>query len=325
MSPRGAVFRNGMKAAAKTILAAERILIVCHRRPDGDAIGSLLALGLGLLSLDKQVVMVSPDGVPPRYQFLPGSELILKKLAGKVDAAVAVDCGSAEQLGAAARLFKAAPVSVQIDHHDFADRFGMHLVADAAAAAVGEIVYELLLTMKAQITPVIATCLLTAIIVDTGSFRFSNVRSRTFRICADLLDCGADLKYLVDEAYWKKTESTMRLEALCVNQMRFERNGKVVWSYIRQRDFARLNGQVADVDGVADDLRSLEGVKIAALFREDPCGRCRVSLRSATGINVAEVARHFGGGGHFNSAAFWISNTKSERSRVIRVISSVVP
>jgi len=316
---------KNMKLAAEKILAAERILVVSHVRPDGDAVGSLLALGLGLLSLDKQVVMVSPDGIPPRYQFLPGSELILSRLRGKVDLAVAVDCGSIEQLGPLARVFRSTKDTIQIDHHDFADGFCRHLVADTDAAAVGEIIYYFLKLLGVKITPVIATCLLTSIIVDTGSFRFSNVRSATFRICADLLEQGVDLKYLLEEAYWKKTETTMRLEALCVNLMRFERNGKVVWSYVRQNDFKKVSGLLADVDGVADDLRSIEGVKIAVLFRETSDGMCRISLRSAAGINVAKVARHFGGGGHYNSSGCMIMNTRSNRDKVVKVVCGVVP
>jgi len=318
------VFNKNIKLAVRKILSSERTLIASHTNPDGDTIGSLLALGLGLLSIDRQVVMISPDGMPPRYQFLPGSELVLSEVRGPVDLAIAVDCGSDNQLGKLKSVFHKAKYSIQVDHHDFADNFCKLLIADANAAAVGEIVYDILKQLKVKITPVIATCLLTSIIVDTGSFRFSNVRSRTFRICADLLERGVDLKYLIEEAYWKKTETTVRLEAFSFRNMRFERNGRVVWSYIKQTDFKRLNGLLADVDGVADDLRAIEGVKVAVLMRESDNGKCRVSLRSAAGINVAKVAEYFGGGGHYNSSGCEMKNTKANRDKLLKIIFSVV-
>lgn len=317
-------FKKNLIENAKRILAADRILVVSHVHPDGDTIGSLLALGLGLLTVGKRVVMVSPDGIPNRFQFLPGSELVQDHLRGKADVGVAVDCGSIGQLGRFGRVFQGCAQTIQVDHHDFADGFCKHLLVDTEAAAVGEIIYDLLKACGVKITPSIATCLLTSIIVDTGSFRFSNIRSRTFRIAADLLDHGVDLKYLIEEAYWKKTEATVRLESLCFDRMQFEMKGKVVWSVIRQSDLKKLNGMIADVDRVADDLRSIEGVRIAALFREAGNGFCRVSLRSASGINIAKVASHFGGGGHFNAAGCQIKDNPSETRKLIRILSAIV-
>ncbi len=313
-----------MRDAAAQIMKAERILIVSHVNPDGDTIGSLLALGLGLLSIDKSVVMVSPDAMPARYSFLPGSELVLDHMRGKADLAIAVDCGSLKQLGRFGKVFKQVKNSYQIDHHDFADSFCKHLIADANAAAVGEIIYDLLKVLEVEITPVIATCILTSIIVDTGSFRFSNIRPRTFRICADLLDRGVDLKYLIEEAYWKKTESTVRLEALSVTNMKFECNGKLVWSHVKQAHFKKFNGDLADVDGVADDLRAIDGVKVAVVFREEARGMCRVSIRSAAGINVAKIAQSFGGGGHHNSAGCRITNSKVRINKLIQMLSHII-
>lgn len=315
---------KNIRIAAQKIHAADRILISSHVHPDGDTMGSLLALGLGLLSIDKNVVMVSPDGIPPRYRFLPGTELVLDHWEGKAGLAIAVDCGTIRQLGKFAKTFGQAADTIQIDHHDFADVFGKLLVADHSAAAVGEIIFDLLKALEIKVTPMIATCLLTSIIVDTGAFRFANVRSRTFRICADLLDRGVDLKYLLEEAYWKKSETTVKLEAVSVGRMKFERNGRVVWSYVPQTEFKRVHGVTSDVDGVADDLRSIDGVKIAALMRENEDGTCRVSLRSEAGINVARIAQVFGGGGHFNSAGCHMKNTKANRDKLVRILCGVV-
>ncbi len=315
---------TSIRTTAHKILSADRILISSHVHPDGDTMGSLLALGLGLLSIGKSVVMVSPDGIPPRYRFLPGTELVLDRWDGTVDLAIAVDCGTIRQVGKFAKIFEKTRDTIQIDHHDFADVFGKFLLADPSAAAVGEVIYDLLKELKIKITPMIATCLLTSVIVDTGAFRFANVRSRTFRICADLLDKGVDLKYLLEEAYWKKSETTVKLEAISVGRMKFERNGLVVWSYVPWKSFVRVKGMPSDVDGVADDLRSIDGVKIAALLRENEDGSCRVSLRSEAGINVAKIAQVFGGGGHFNSAGCHMKNTKTNRDKLVKILCSVV-
>jgi bifunctional oligoribonuclease and PAP phosphatase NrnA len=309
-----------LKKAAKAIWDADQILIVSHTHPDGDTLGSQLALGLACLSAGKRAVMVNPDGIPRRYQFLPGSELVLTRYSGKPDVVIAVDCGSLRQTGRFSRYFQKARNTIQLDHHDFGEGFGKILVVEPEASAVGEIVYELLKILKLRVTAAIATCLLTSIIVDTGAFRFSNIRGKTFKICADLITKGVNVKNIVEEAYWKKSIPTIKLEAKSVQNMKFEKGGQVVWTLVRQADFKRLNGMMADVDGAADDLRSIEGVKIAVLMRETGKGTYRVSLRSAIGINVAKVAQEFGGGGHHNAAGCSIKALKTKRDQLIRRI-----
>ncbi len=264
-----------------------------------------------------------PDGVPPRFHFLPGSDLVLSQYKGKPDVAIAVDCGSLKQLGPSVPLFNAAKTTVQIDHHDFGEPFCKIMVVDTEAAAVGEIIYGFLKVLRIKVTPAIATCLLTSIIVDTGSFRFSNVQSRTLQIASDLLKTGVDMKYLIEEAYWKRSLTTARLEAVSVMNMRFEMNGAVVWTVVKQSDFKKENGLIGDADGVTDALRSIEGVKIAALMRETGKGTYRVSLRSGLGINVARIAQVFGGGGHHNAAGCSIRATKKAREDLIRALCRI--
>lgn len=321
---RKALFDRDLKSAADRIRGAETVLIASHVNPDGDTIGSLLALGVGLLHLGKRVVMVSPDGMPARFQFLPASDLVLGDYRGRADVAVAVDCGCFKLLGSVGRAFRSARSTIQIDHHDFGEGFCDILAVDPEAAAVGEIVYDLLKLLGVKITPAIATCLLTSIIVDTGAFRFSNVRSRTFRICADLLEKGVDLKFLIEEAYWKKTLPTIRLEAKSVGNMRFEAGGKVVWTLVRRSQVERAGGMTADLDGAADVLRSIEGVRAAALLREEADGRLRVSLRSGLGVNVARIAQEFGGGGHHHAAGCTIRALASDRERLIELLREAV-
>ncbi len=304
--------------AVRAIRKAKRILIVSHVNPDGDTLGCQLALGLALLHMDKKVTFGNADGCPTRFQFLPGSELIQTVCAGPFDVAIAVDCGSSQQLGALEKVFFKAKTTIQVDHHDFGESFGKIQVLEEEASAVGEIVYELMRALKVEITPPIATCLLTSIIVDTGAFRFSNIRPKTFDICGALVRKGVDLQHLIEESYWKKTRSTARLSGHCVVNSHFSQDGYIAWSTVYQNDFKRFGAKLSDVDAVADDLRSIEGVKIAAVFRENEKGRFRVSLRSRHGINVAVVARNFGGGGHHNSAGCSIKNLESEKQELLK-------
>lgn len=318
-------FSGSMRQAVKAIRSAKKILIVSHVNPDGDTIGCQLALGLALYHLDKKVTLVCQDGVPSRFQFLPGSELIQTSATEIADVAIAVDCGSKMQLGSGIQqAFFRAKTTIQIDHHDFGESFAKILVLEEEASAVGEIVYEVLRALKLEITPPIATCLLTSIIIDTGAFRFSNIRPKTFDICSRLIKTGVDLQHLIEESYWKKTRSTMKLSAHCVLYTEYSDNGAVAWSTVYQKHFKRFKAKLCDVDAVADDLRSIEGVKIAAVFRETETKRFRVSLRSKYGVNVALVAKKFGGGGHHNSAGCSIKGSEKEKTRLIAELESLV-
>ncbi len=315
---------ESIKKTVRLVRKADKVLIVSHVNPDGDTIGCLLALGLALISYGKKVILLSQDGIPSRFQFLPGSELILTETRETADLAIAVDCGSEKQLGTAAKAFFRAKMTLQIDHHDFGSAFGKLQVVEEAAAAVGEIVFELIKALKVEMTPAIATCLLTSIIVDTGSFRFSNIRPKTFDICSALIKKGVDLRYLIEESYWKKSRSTARLSGHCVAGTQFSFDGKIAWSTVTQKDFKRFGAQLSDVDSVADDLRSIEGVKIAAIFRQTPRGSFRVSLRSSDGINVAQVAKQYGGGGHHNSAGCAIRSSEKEKQGLLEKLAGLV-
>lgn len=313
---------ENIQKAVRAIRKAKKIIVASHINPDGDTIGCLLALGLALISSGKRVILLSQDGVPARFQFLPGSELILSNTSETADVSIAVDCGSRKQLGLVQTPFFRSKVTIQIDHHDFGNAFGKIQVLEEDASAVGEIVYELINALPVKITSHIATCLLTSIIVDTGSFRFSNIRSKTFEICSKLIKKGIDLQYLIEESYWKKSRSTAKLSGFCISQAHFSEDGAIAWSIVYQRDFKRFKANLSDVDSVADDLRAIDGVKIAAVLRETDKKHYRVSLRSSHGINVAKVAKLFGGGGHHNAAG--CSVTASEKEKLLQNLSDVL-
>ncbi len=315
-------YELNIQKAVQAIRKAKKILVVSHVNPDGDTLGCLLALGLALLQMGKKATLLSQDGVPTRFQFLPGSELILSETSETADVAIAVDCGSARQMGTAERSFLRAKTTVQVDHHDFGAPFGKIQILENEASAVGEIVYDLIRALKAEITPAIATCLLTSIIIDTGSFRFSNIRAKTFDVCGKLIARGVDLQHLIEEAYWTKTPAMVKLTSHALLNMQSSPEGDVVWAIAYQKDFKRFGAKMSDADTVADDLRSVEGSKIAAVFRETEKGNFRVSLRSKHGINVAVVAKEFGGGGHHNSAGCGIK--PSQKKKLLESLQSLI-
>lgn len=294
------------------IKAAKNILISGHINPDGDSIGSLLSLGLGLKSLKKNVYMLSNDGIPKRYTLLPGAKNILKKFTKPVDLAIAVDCSNKEIMGKTYDVFTKAKDILEIDHHEFRRPFGTLEFIDNKAGAVGELIYILLNNLKVPINKNIGHNLLTSIIVETDSFRLPNVRPFTFEVCTNLIKKNINFYKLVNMVFWSKSKQSVLLTGICLKRCKFIKNNRIVWSIIRKEDFDKVKGKDEDVDPVADEMRSIHGVEIAILFRESQKGEIRVSLRSKGKINVSRIAESYNGGGHFDVAGCSIPNdTKS--------------
>ncbi len=299
---------QGLKQAADHISKAKNIAIACHINPDGDAIGSLLALAEGLKQLDKKVYLLSQDGVPNKYRHLPGANKIVKKLTKNVDLAITVDCSSSKMLGKVYSDIRRARTIIEIDHHQSREEFGDIRVVDPLAAAVGEQIYMLLNRMKVEITERIAQNILTSIIVETNAFRLPNVRPFTFKVCEKMVATGADFHKLVELVFWGRTQQVAILSGICLSRCKFLENRRIVWSIVKKRDFKKVNGKDGDVDAVADEMRAIKDVKIVVLFRERDEKRLRVSLRSKGDINIANLAASYGGGGHYEVAGCSIPN-----------------
>ena len=296
--------------AKKAILQAKTIVISCHINPDGDAIGSLLSLGLGLEALGKKVYMISEDGVPKKYRRLPSAKRIKKTTDKRCDLAISVDCSAKDVLGKNfEKIFKRAKKILEIDHHDFRRPFGDISLIDNGAAAVGEITFTLLGKLNVTITEKIAENILTSIIVETDSFRLPKVRPFTFKACEYLVNKGVNYYKLADMIFWSRSKETAILSGLALSRCKFFKNGKIVWSMIKRKDFEKIKGKEEDVDAVADEMRSIHDVKVTILLREND-NALRVSLRSKGKINVAKLAEHYGGGGHFDVAGCYIPNNK---------------
>jgi len=315
---------DGLEAAKKSIVNSRSIAISGHINPDGDSIGSLLSLGLGLGALGKKVYMISPDGVPDRYRSLPGAGMIIRRLNKPVDLAIAVDCSNKEILGSAYEAFSKTANILEIDHHDFRRPFGNIRMIDKKAAAVGELVYLLLNKLNINFTRQIAQNLMTSIIVETNSFGLPNVRPFTFEVCTKLMNKGINFYKLVDTVFWSKRRESAILSGICLERCKFTKGGRLAWSIIRKKDFRKVGGKDEDVDSVPDSIRAIRNVRVALLLREKSAKTLRVSLRSKEGINVAGIAEHYGGGGHFDVAGCSIPNNVKSVRRFLKQAAELV-
>jgi phosphoesterase RecJ-like protein len=310
--------------AKESILRSKSVVVSGHINPDGDSIGSILSLGLGIERLGKRVHVVSPDGVPRRYKGLPGADRIVRKTPVIPDLAIGVDCGGKELLGSAFETFRKAKTVLEIDHHEFRKPFGDINLVDHNAAAVGELVYILLNEMKISITKDIAQNILTSIIVETNSFRLPNIRPLTFEICAELVDIGVNFYKLVETVFWSRSKAASALLGICLSRCRFLKEEQMVWSVIKKEDFDKVGGKDEDLDPVVDEMRSISKVKVAVLFRERRGNIFRVSLRSKGRINVAALAERYKGGGHYDAAGCYIKNTDGSIREFLKAAESLI-
>jgi bifunctional oligoribonuclease and PAP phosphatase NrnA len=291
-----------------TIEQKQRFLLTSHARPDGDAVGSLLALYQVLLQRGKQAVPVLSDPVPLLYKGLPFADRIAhtSSVQQDYDAAIILECDSLQRSRVAGleRLFV-----INIDHHSTGKQFAQMNWIDPAACAVGEMVYRLALASGAKITPQIATCLYTAVLTDTGSFSYAGTNDRTFELAQQLVRFGADPVQIAQSIYFSSPTSKMRLLGYALNNL--HREGELAWMYVTQHDVERSGGIEEDLEGLVNYAVGIAGVEVAAFFRELPNQRFRVSLRSKGAIDVARIAEIFGGGGHKCASGFSIDGPLS--------------
>ncbi|HVK05714.1 MAG TPA: bifunctional oligoribonuclease/PAP phosphatase NrnA [Armatimonadaceae bacterium] len=295
--------REQMGEAVAAIRAARNIVIACHVNPDGDTLGCMLALGLGLEQMGaggKAVTLLSSDGVPDLYTFLPGSERIQRATDRRdFDLSVVVDAGDLSRIGAANReTVEAAPILIDIDHHVTSGQFGQIRLLDATAAATAEILYDLLLALGVEITRPIAENLQCALLTDTGSFRFMNVTPRTFALAGALMEKGASPAPIAERVFENKSYAAQKLLGRALGSLRRSEDGRIVWAHVTRADFQEFAATDEDTEGVVNAVRSVRGADVALFLREMGDGRLRVSLRSRDPIDVSQVAAAFGGGGH---------------------------
>ncbi len=283
-----------IQAFGELISRAERVLVISHIRPDGDAVGSLLGLGLMLEELGKEVNLVLEDGVPTVFHHLTGTDKVFREAAGVYDLIIVVDSSDIERIGSV--LDEYGEPDVNIDHHPTNTHFArLNLVRDNAVAAV-EIIYDLALSLSLPINLPIAEALLTGLLTDSLGFRTSSSSARTLRIAAELMDRGADLQVLYRKAMLEKSLEAVRYWGQGLSRIQLE--DRLIWTSLTLEDRKIANYPGRDDADLVNILSRIKDTDVCVVFVEQTNGTVKVSWRAQPGFDVAGIATQFGGGGH---------------------------
>lgn len=287
---------------------ANSIVILTHENPDGDAIGTSLALYNALKQYGKNSDIIIPE-YPKIFEFLPGVEEIKKvSEVEKYDLAISVDCATIKMLNGFSKYFENAKMKIAIDHHSTNTMFGDINFVNPDAPACAQIMLVILEHFNIEITKDIGTCILTGIITDTGGFKYSGVTAETFEFVAWLLNRGINVSKIYRQVLQIKTKPNFELNRIATNRLEFLENGKVAYTYITAEDEKQVNAQNGDHEGIVEIGRDVEGVEVSIFVRQTEKG-CKVSMRSNEYINVSDVCLIFGGGGHQRAAGALIQGT----------------
>lgn len=300
--------------------------IISHFRPDGDAIGSTLALGLALENMGKEVTMWNEDSLPARYAFLEGAEKIKPLPEAPVSGTellICVDTGDWKRLGdRATEIFAGFPHIINIDHHGTNSCYGHDNLVEGGSAACGFIIYKMLRAWGCTITPAIASALYTAISTDTGSFQYSSTTPEVMQAAGELLAAGVDVGDINRRIYQEIPLSTLMVNREVLNNMVVECHGELSHYTMPAGRKTELGINLEDTKDLVDIIRTVQGVRVAIIFEDLEDGRIRMSLRSKDpNISVSEIATEFGGGGHAMAAGIRMKGELEDvRTRVLNAI-----
>ena len=287
----------------KEIKQADNIVIVTHESPDGDAIGSSLAVKLMLQELDKQADVIIPE-YPRMFGFLPSANEIKEESdIEKYDLAISVDCGNFKRL-AKNEYFENAKKTIVIDHHGSNNMYGDLNYVNPVSPACCEILISMAEYFGIEISKEIGTCIMTGIITDTGGFQYSGVTPETFEFTADLLQKGVNVSDIYKRVLDTKTKSNFELMKRTIDRMEFFEEGKIAFTYITKEDEEKYKVEPGDHEGIVEIGRDIEGVEVSVFIRqrEDDENLYKVSMRSNDYVNVSDVCLMFSGGGHEKAA-----------------------
>ena len=300
-----------LETVAEEIRGGERFLLTTHENPDGDALGSLLAMNSVLRALGKDSVMflgAKEFPLPVEYRFLPLEEVFHEPPADLADRVVVfLDCGNIDRMPVDF-LRSGGSKILNIDHHHDNTRFGTVNLVDVGASCTAEIVYELIELLGVELTPEIAAALYVGLVTDTGKFMYQNVDPASHRMAAALIEAGVNVHDIYRRLYEQVPVEKLRLVARALDGIELHDDGILAITAITKADYESTGASEVLTEGVVDYLRSLEGVAVAAVVRDQTeSGRAahKVSLRSTDGrVDVSEIARKHGGGGHTRAAGF---------------------
>lgn len=288
------------------ILNSKNIVLLTHEIPDGDAIGSSLAMYIGLKQLGKDVDVIIPK-YSRTFKFLPSAEEIKKEgRSDNYDLAIALDCGDLKRLNGWANYFENANCKIEIDHHEVNTMFADYNYVNPSAPACCQILITVLKFLGVEITKDIGTCLLTGIITDTGGFQYQNVKVETFEFAAELLSKGVNVSDIYKRTLQTVSKEKFELRKIAMNRVELVEDGKIAFTYITHEDELETNSE--DHDGIVDLGRDIEGVEVSIFLRETEDKTYKISLRSNDYVNVSDICLLFNGGGHKRAAGGTISN-----------------
>ncbi len=303
-----------MKKAIEALKKYKSFLITAHVNLEGDSIGSQLAMKKLLDAIGKKAVIVDDDHIPEHYEFLPGAGEVsncLEKVRD-FDAAIVLDCPNMKRTGRVADIItkKKVPI-INIDHHISNEQFGDINWVDANASSAGEMVYRLFKGMDVRIDKGTALSLYITILTDTGSFNYDNTSRVTHEIAGELLGYGLDPAVISEKVYEQRSVADIKLLGLVLSTLKINKNGDLAYLEVTRKMLKSTGMDVSRSEGFINYARSIENVRIAIFFKEDPKkkGRISVSFRSKSGVNVNGIAAAFGGGGHIKAAGCVIAGT----------------
>lgn len=308
---------------------AHNVLVASHIDPDGDALGTQLAFASYLRHEGKHVTLVREAGIPEKYQFLPGIAEIpcIDEFKGneEFDTAVILECPNVQRIGRASRLISADTAILSIDHHRDNDKFGAINWINTSASSVGEMVYEFFERVGYGIDRNIAEQLYTAILTDTGRFRFSSTSGRTMEIGGKLIEAGANPQEICDRVYFNMSPSTIKLVGKVLNGIEFFHNEQICIITLTRKMLDESGAKDSDSEGLVDYALFTGGVKAGVLLKEIGPGVTKASLRSRNNINVSAIAAQFGGGGHFNASGCVVNlGLDGARSELVNILSEAI-
>ncbi len=301
----------------KEIKNAETFVILAHESPDGDAIGSSLAMCLALQNMGKTAEVVMKE-YPANFKFLPGIENI--KTEGSLeeyDMAIVVDCPDLKRVNSIYhKYFENAKVKVEFDHHGKNAMFGDYNIVDQVSPACAQILVSSFQYLQIEITKDIATCLLTGIITDTGGFKNSGITAETFEFAAWALTKGVNVSKIYRQSMMIITKSKFEIQKIAMDRLEFFADGKIAFTYITKEDDSKVDMQAGDHDGIVEIGRNIKGVEISIFLYEKEKG-FKVSLRSNDYVDVSEICMIFGGGGHVKAAGATINMNLEDAKKII--------
>jgi len=313
----------------KLLQDSRQILVVSHIDPDGDAVGTQLAFAAYLEDLGKKVYLVRDSEIPGKYLFLPHVEDI-KKVEDfppglEIDTALILECPTMERIGSATGFLNDRVKTVNIDHHQDSTPFATVNWIDTGASSVGEMAFEYFAVMGYDISAEVAELLYTAILTDTGRFRYVSTTPRTMTIAGLLLEAGADSRKICDHVYYNLDPAVMKLTGRILNTIEIIRDGKICLIHLTREMLEQTGARESDTEGLVDLTMFNMGVKVGCLLKEIDDSRTKLSLRARDNINVAEIAGRFNGGGHVNAAGCVIPLPLNEaRLKIIDILTEAV-